>query len=211
MTDYHGNTNKAKEEGKKEEKKIERITSSEVVIKKKGPWRTFKDLVIEADMGSVGRFIWLDLFIPMVKNMIVDTVDQGVKRAVYGDRRAAYRPPSSSLTGQQRITYNSPVSRPYTPYSSPSPRSQEIAPRPSHNSRSYIITAKNEAELVLEMIGNIIDRYGVVTVADLHEMLGIEHNYIDNNWGWRDVRNAQIRQIREGWVLELPEIEPLQN
>lgn len=216
MTDYQGNSHKQKEEAvKKEEKKIERITSGEVIIQKKGPWRKFRSLIIEADMNSVGRFIWFELLIPSFKNLLVDTVEQGIKRTVYGDRRAAYRPPSQALSGQvSRIQYNSPVIR-----HQPDPASQQRAlpmsagaPRSTvKDPRGYVISSKADAERVLEMMANIIDTYDVVTVADLHDMLGLESTYVDQKWGWINMIDVQVRQIREGWVLELPPAEELQN
>lgn len=215
MTDYQGNSHKQKEEeSKKQEKNIERITSGEVIIQKKGPWRKFKSLIIEADMNSVGRFIWFELLIPSFKNLLVDTVEQGIKRTVYGDRRAAYRPPSSSLGAGQisRIQYNSPVIRHH-----PDPASQRALPMSSaprstvNDPRGYIIPSKDEAERVLESMADVIDTYDVITVSDLHGMLGLETTYVDQKWGWTSMIGAQIRQIREGWVLELPPTQELQN
>jgi hypothetical protein len=215
MTDYQGNSHKQKEEEvKKQEKHIERITSGEVIIQKKGPWRKFKSLIIEADMNSVGRFIWFELLIPSFKNLLVDTVEQGIKRTVYGDRRAAYRPPSSSLgVGQtSRISYNSPVVRYHPDPAASQQRALPSAPRSTVNDpRGYIIPSRDEAERVLEMMANVIDTYDVITVADLHGMLGLESTYVDQKWGWINMVGAQIRQVREGWVLELPPAEEMQN
>ncbi len=213
MTDYQGNSHKQKEEEvKKQEKRIERITSSEVIIQKKGPWRKFRSLIIEADMNSVGRFIWFELLIPSFKNLLVDTVEQGIKRTVYGDRRAAYRPPSASLgVGQaSRIQYNSPVIR-----HQPDPVQRAIptssAPRSTvSDPRGYIIASREEAQRVLEMMADIIDTYDVINVADLHGMLGLESTYVDQKWGWVNMIGAQVRQVREGWILELPPPEEMQ-
>lgn len=206
MTDYQGNSHKEKEGGQQPEKKIERITNAEVVIQKQGPWRKFKGMIIEADMGSVGRYIWIDLVIPTIKNVIVDIVEQGIKRTVYGDRRASYRTPSSVLTGrEQRISYDSRSIRNYNPDPRGTPQLPPISRSSAQDARGYIIATREDAEEVLEMLADVIDRYEKVTVADLHEMLGLDSTHVDQIWGWLDVRRAQIRQIREGWILELPD------
>lgn len=217
MTDYHGNTHKEKEAAAAKtgtpEKKIERITSAEVIIQKKGPGRKLKEMLIAADMKSVGSYLWWDLLIPMMKNAIVDTVEQGIKRTVYGDRRAAMFARDIRNPMQSRTTYtpyNQPVlSRPYPgdPRMTMAP-ALESGPRASSSNisnRGYVISSKDEAEEVLEMMLNIINSYQVVTVADLTEMLGLPMDPINNRWGWNDIRTAQIRQIREGWLLELPD------
>lgn len=73
----------------------------------------------------------------------------------------------------------------------------------------YIISRREDAERVLEMMAHRLDKYEVVTVADLNDMLGISSEWTDTRWGWIDIRDAQIRQIREGWRLELPDAEEL--
>lgn len=218
MTDYQNNSNKAKggNDPQQPEKKIERITSSQVIVRKKGPWRTFKSLIIEADMSSVGRFVWLDLLVPTIKNVIVDTAEQGIKRLVYGDLRASYRPtlPSSSMgIGRQGLTTYTPYNQASLPMRAQDPRTMQGLPSRTvaADARGYIISSKEDAEDVLTMLATVIDRYEVVTVADLHEMLGLPSNHVDHRWGWIDVRNAQIRQVREGWILELPRPEEIPN
>lgn len=223
MTDYQGNSHKAKEGGKPAEpKKIERITTSEVKIRKRGPLRTFKNLIIEADMGSVGRFVWLDILVPMMKNMFVASIEQGANRMVYGDRRAGFRlPPSSGMLGlgsspQRGLTTYTPyssMSQPQLPAHMQDPRTMQQLPavRTTGDSRSYLIRSKDEAEETLTTMAMVIDQYHVVSVADLHEMLGVEVSPIDHRWGWVDVRAAQIRQVRDGWALEVPQPEALSN
>jgi hypothetical protein len=218
MTDYRGNSHKSKGGGPDnpvEEKQIERITSAEVRIRKRGPMRTFKKLIIEADMGSVGHFVWLDIIVPMFKNMIVSTIEQGAHRAVYGDRYAAGlrpRPPSSAVgIGQTRGVINHvPYERAGLPMGRPDPRGVPQLQRGGlADPRGYLIVNREEAVRVLEQMAMVIDRYDVVSVADLHGMIGLTSSHIDNRWGWIDVRDAQIRGVRDGWLLELPEPEEI--
>lgn len=221
MTDYRGNSHKSRGGGGDqpvEEKKIERITTAEVRVRKRGPMRTFKKLIIEADMGSVGHFVWLDIIVPMFKNMIVSTIEQGAHRAVYGDRYSAGlrpRPPSSAMgIGAQRGVIN------YVPHDRPGalgvgrndPRGMPQLPsggRGLPDPRGYLIVSRDEAVRTLEQMAMVIDRYEGVSVADLHEMIGLTSTPIDTRWGWTDVRDAQIRGVRDGWLLELPEPEEI--
>ena len=50
----------------------------------------------------------------------------------------------------------------------------------------------------------VIERYDVVSRADLNDMAGIPATYVDNAWGWTSIRFAGIKQVREGYLLELP-------
>jgi len=72
-----------------------------------------------------------------------------------------------------------------------------------------ILPDKAEADLVLERMADILNEYEVVTVTDLNEMLDRESSYVDNKWGWTDLRGARVEQIREGWIINFPPIEPI--
>lgn len=63
--------------------------------------------------------------------------------------------------------------------------------------------------MVLERLNDIIDRYEVASVADLHELVGLPTTHVDNKWGWENVRYAEVRQIREGFLLDLPPAMPI--
>ncbi len=55
----------------------------------------------------------------------------------------------------------------------------------------------------------LIEKYETVSVADLYELLGVEASYTDEKWGWVDLRDAGIRRVRDGYLLDLPKPESL--
>jgi hypothetical protein len=71
------------------------------------------------------------------------------------------------------------------------------------------MVSREEAENVIERLGDIIDVYKVATVADLHSLCDLPSTYIDNKWGWQALNYASVRQIREGFLLDLPPAEPI--
>lgn len=215
MTDYQGPPKKKKKdilelESKKSDKTVERVTSGEVIVTKKTLGRKFKDLVSEMDIRGVSSYIWHEIMIPAAKNMVVDTVQRGAERAVYGEtavRRRTYG------TGT-RIQYNNPVSRMHRDVVSrevssiinQGPQASRYHRRPQD---AYILASREEAELVVEQMIDIIDNYEVASVADLHATIGLQSTHVDEKWGWSDLREARIRQIREGFLLDLPMPEPI--
>lgn len=72
-----------------------------------------------------------------------------------------------------------------------------------------IFTSREEAESVLEMLGDIIDKEKVATKMELLEICGRPTQYTDQKWGWSFIGNAEIIQIREGWLLDLPPMEQI--
>lgn len=78
-----------------------------------------------------------------------------------------------------------------------------------HEINDIVVGTREEAELVVERLGDILETYDVVSLADLNELLGLQTSPIDNKWGWTFIKNVPIRQIRQGYLLELPPLEEI--
>lgn len=216
MTDYQGNPKKKNREleqpKKKKEKSVERVTRGQVIVTKKSLGRKAKDLIIEMDIRGVSRYIWHEILVPAAKNMVVDSVQRGAERAVYGE--TAVRRRTYGYGGSSRYQYNNPinrmhrdvVSREVTNIVNQGPISGRYPRRPQD---AYILTSREEAELVIDQMNDIIDNYEVASVADLHATIGLTSTPVDNKWGWTYLGNVQIRQIREGFLIDLPLPEPI--
>ena len=74
---------------------------------------------------------------------------------------------------------------------------------------SIMFTTRSEAEDVLNHLISICDRRGVVTVGDLYNLASMSTSYTEENWGWRDLRNARVVHIRSGYILDLPRPEDI--
>lgn len=55
----------------------------------------------------------------------------------------------------------------------------------------------------------LIDTYGLASVADLYDLVGKTCEYTDNNYGWNDIRSAAVVRVRDGYLLKLPRALPL--
>jgi hypothetical protein len=210
VEDYQANSKKVKGEVEKKaakpEKKIEKVTVGQVIVKKKSLGQKIKDVFIEADFRSVTRYVVSEVMIPAARNMIVDASTKGVERMMYGDRAYQRRGPGM---GQPRITYNSPVNR--GEYRNPltRPPSQSGLSHPRAGRNDFILTSREEAFQVLESMNDIIEMYEAVSVADLNELVGFPSSYVDQKWGWTYLGNAQVRPVRDGFMIDLPPAESI--
>lgn len=221
MDDYSNAHNLAKEGKKKDkdktkdpkDKKVERVTKEAVVVQKKSLGRKTKDLFIEADFQSVGRYLFMGVLIPALKNTIVDMGTQGIRRLVMGenvDRMSRFRGQGPRSTYYQ---YNSPVNRDRgyaDPISRSAPPVTTTARSPRNVREDFICTSREDAEKVLEQMGDILDQYGVVTVQDLNNTVGWPSEYTDNNWGWDFLGDVVIRQVPQGFLIDLPPAQHVQ-
>lgn len=197
------------------EKKVERVTSGATIQKKRGIGRKFKELIIGVNPREVGRYVITDVIIPSLKNLFVDTVTKGVNRMTYRNS-----PPGTTFggmnLGRQMINYQTPVDRSYSAgmrgISAMLPGQPPYrAPEPQQATSDIILALRDDAVIVLDLMQQICSQYGKVTVADLHELTGLPHSYVENNWGWVNLVGADIRQVREGFLLVLPNPQPLAN
>lgn len=214
--DYQGNPNKDKEKDKKPEKKIEKVVTGEVITKPKSIGQKFKSIFFGGDLKAATRYVAADVILPALRDTLVDAITNGARRMVYGEsmyrrhRPFEYRP---------TVSYNNPIqTRSYASYAYPrdprDPRDRANLPdqpnryrqeRPENN--PIIIAKRSDAESVVERLYDVLETYEVVSLADFYDMLGWKASPIDNNWGWTQLRNIEIRQVREGYLIDLPPVE----
>jgi len=205
--DYKSNSNKSKEPAKpKVVKKIDRVVTGEVIVHKKTLGEKIKGIFIEADFKNVARYIVSDVLLPAARNTIVDASTKGIERMMYGETAIRRR----NLGAGPRVTYNAPVNRGYRESSSVIPaRVPGASSGPRHSLNEFILTSREEADLVVERMNDIIDQFEVASVADLNDLVGFPTSYTDNKWGWIYLGDVQIRQVREGYLIDLPSPEPI--
>ncbi len=213
MPDYQGNSKKIKETEKAPAKNIEKVVVTDVIIQKRGIGRKFKDLFIAADFKSVLHYVAYDVCVPAARNMVFDALTRGGERVLFGEAASRRR----NIGASSRVTYNNPINRGggyrdsayasprYAPPVSPEPRTSR------HVRDEFIISSREEAELVLGTMIEIIEKYDVASVADLHELVGIQSSHIDHKWGWIYLTDVQIRQVREGYLIDFPQPEPIMS
>ena len=201
MDDYKPNSNRFKE-GKVDEpvvreKKVEAITTA--TVKKKGEMKKFTDIFISEDVGSVKSYIFMDVLVPSIKKAISDIVTNGIDMILYGESGRTKRPGSTASKVSYRGYYNQdqPVAR-------------TTARTAAYDYDDVILSTRGEAEEVLSRMDDLIATYGVVSVADLYDLVNVSCNYTDNKYGWTNLVNVvPVRASGGGYILKLPRALPL--
>lgn len=205
--DYQGNTDKDKVTPP--EKQIEKVVTGEVIQKQKSIGRKFKDVFFGGDLKLAMRYVGAEVLLPAFRNLLVDSVTKGAERVVYGDSSYRRRP----VDYRPRVQYNNPIYRgiPRDPreraYLPDQPRDPYRVVR--RDSKDIIVATRDDADVVVERLIDILDKYETASVADLNQLLGLPTSHIDNKWGWRYLNNVEVRQIREGYLIELPPVEEI--
>ena len=201
---FPGNSQRDKKTAPKE-KKVERVTTAEPIRRKKGLGRKFKDVFFGGDPKATASFIVQSVLIPAAKDMIVDAASEGVQKLVRGDSYRRRSAPSSGPSGYvayNRIGRGPPVAE--------SPRSMSPRARARHEFDEIVLQSRQEAETVIEQMYEIVSKYDTATVSDLYDLVGIRATHVDHKWGWTDMRGAGVVRVRDGFLLELPDVVPME-
>lgn len=219
--DYHGNPHKDKD--KASEKNVEKVVTGEVINKPKSIGKKFKDVFFGGDLKSAARFAVADILLPGFRDLLFDMLTRSSEAIIGGSKRVIYgesvyerrRPPEY----RSRILYNNIITRdvyPRDPRESRDPRFARERSRLPDRYREerpgindIILAQKEDAELVVEQLIDIIDKYDYVSLADFYKLLGWASSAIDFKWGWTYLHNVEIRQVRDGWLIDLPPLEAI--
>lgn len=205
MTEYKSNSYKSKKEEQmpavSERQKVDKVVRGAVKTKKKNDVRKFADAFISEDMHSVGNYILMDVIIPAVKDIVEDIVTNSIRMMLRGETGVRKSNSSASSKISYRNFYDD--KRDNNRYTSDS------RTRTGYSYDDIILETRGEAEEVLARMDELIDNYGVVSVADLYDLVGITGNYTDNKYGWSNIRNAEPVRVRDGYILKLPKALPI--
>lgn len=208
--EYKNNSFKHKEEQKRniadeqkravEERRKQIQKSGTATFKKKSGFQKFIEEFINVDMPAIKDYVVKDVVIPMTKRAISDTIMNTINMLFYGEqgRNKNNNSPVSKIS--YRSFYDNPTSN--SSLRSPANTSTYAYDEITLSTRGY-------AELVLQQMDDIVAAYGFVRVADFYELVGVTGSYTDNNYGWTNLRTAQVVQVRDGYKIKLPRAMPL--
>lgn len=197
MEEYKSNSHKARERKNEPvaEKKVEKIISGSAKSKKKSGLQKITNVLVPEDVDDVKSYIFEDIVVPAVKDIILDAV-----RAFLG------------VNGNSRGKSSSASKVSYRKYYDDRERRDSGSGNRTRSGYEYddiILDNRGEAEDVLSRMDELIATYGVVSVADFYDLVGITGNYTDNKYGWSDIRNASVVRVRDGYMIKLPKALPL--
>lgn len=196
--DYKPNSKLSREKTNKEEpkkEKVEKIVTGKVKSKKKNG---LLSLFVSEDVVDIKSYIIMDVLIPTAKKAISEIVTNGIDMMLYGETGRNKKSSNSS-----RISYRSYYDR------DDRERERSRSRTSGYNYDDIILETRGEAEEVISRMEELIDVYGMASVADLYDLVGLRGQYTDNKYGWTDIRTAISVRVRDGYLLKMPRAIPL--
>lgn len=183
-----------------DKKKVEKVVSGNVKVKKKNGVTKFADTFISEDIHNVKSYVITDVLIPSIKRAISEMVTNGIDMILYGSTGGR-----SERSSAYRVSYRNYYDR----RDDDCYRDRDRVRTSPYSFDDIVLDSRGEAEEVLARMDELIDQYGIVSVADLYDLVGVSGNYTDNKYGWTNIRNAEPIRVRDGYMLRLPKALPI--
>lgn len=185
-----------------EREKLESVVSGNVVKRRKPLGKKLAEAFAGDDARTVGGYLFTDVVVPAIKSLILDAITEGGQRLLFGGSGGSRSSHGRRIIPSNTNAYNRMSSGGSTVSSGG--RNLSASTREVKSFDEIVLDSREEADLVLEKLVDYVSEYGAVRVADLYDAVGMTPNMTDEQWGWKDLRTAHVRRVREGWLIEMP-------
>ena len=151
---------------------------------------------VSDSLSVVWSYIWADVLIPALKDMLFEGVTEGANHLIY---REGMGPRGSSIRKR----------RGHTNYNAASKPTFSKRDRKRMTVSNIVCYTRAEDQDILKDLHAAIEKYEVLSVAEFYDAAGITSSFADENWGWYSLRGAAVVHSGLGYALRLPDPEPL--
>jgi len=180
-------------------RKVRKSIEGRALVKKKSFTQSIAQALVGDNTNNVGFYIINEVLLPAAKNTISEMVTSAIEMFLYGDTNERGR--SKRDKGRTTVSYGSYYNR--------GRDRDEERHRPSYRDKFNLddiyFRSGDEASEVLDDLGELLEDYEQVTVADFFELAGIDGaSWAHNKYGWEDLRKAYCTHTRHGYKIVLP-------
>lgn len=169
---------------------------------KKNKWQEFASAFFEEDIQDVKGYIFKEVFVKGVKDIIFEAFRAfwypgggGGRRGGSGSRRA-HTSYDSYYDDRNVSSYKPP---------------QRAVPRTSSfDITSIVFDTRKQAQDVLDRLVDYREEYGKVTVSRLYDFSGLTPPISSNKYGWYSLSGSETVTLDDGYGLRLPKPQPIQ-
>lgn len=174
--------------------KANKVVTGAVRQKKKNGITRFGDMIVPGDLDSAANYILQDVLIPYIQKALYDTICNGLG-ILLGQAPRYSKDNNSNSRPSYRAYYDQRSDR--GEYSS-------SRSRPVYSYDDLMFDRRADAEEVLWQMEEFLEKFDVVSVADMLDFAGIQSNYTDHKYGWTNLRSARVESVLGGYRIHLP-------
>ena len=198
LGDLKSNSFKSKEETNEPTKKsLPKVVTGEVKTRSRSLLGKVADILVNQDVENVKEHVVDDVIIPSIKHTVVDALVRLVE--LFFDTRRTK--PSGEKTSYTNY-YNKGSSSSSKPAASEQDRTSYGSKKKDFE--TVIVETRAEAEDVIDALSTAIVTYDSVSVADFHDIIGVQSYFTDNKYGWTNLAGAKVERVSGGYLIKLP-------
>lgn len=193
----------SKEAPAKVEKKPTSVIKGTAKVKKKSEIHKFADIFLAEDVNAVKDFLVRDVLIPGAKKLVYDIFVDGLGMLLNGTTAR-----KNSNTSVPYVSYGKSYDRRDERPSDRYRDRRDNERRDYYNFNDVVFETRGDAERVLMLMRDSLQRYDFVSIFDLYDFSNLPTMPSDNNYGWISLRNVEVRRVHDGYKLTLPRALP---
>lgn len=140
---------------------------------------------------DIGNALFNELFVPSLKTITKDFFIEGIRMLFEGNS------PQPKAKGTHR-SYN-------MLYRGNQNRGRVSVARTREVFDDLYFDRREDAELVLGRMMELIAEYGWATMGDLYTLAGLSTNFTHENYGWEDLRRCRVHYTTDGYLIDFPD------
>lgn len=192
MEEYGSNSDKAL--SNKRTEPVKPVVTKPVKVRKPSGVKKFFSMFISDNIGDLKSYVVHDVIIPTLQDTVINSLEM-----IFHGR-------SKSKSRVSTVDYSSISSG---SSSSIKPSTSRVIDSRRLN-EEFVYETRGEADVVLDGLNDILQSYGIASVADLYDLSGkTTSNYTLQKYGWRNLDGCRARRIIGGYVLDLPKATPI--
>lgn len=213
MEEYKGNSHRDRQRASRPEvrkddvpeKRVEKAVTTTVSVQKKNQISRLSEVFFAKDIRSVVTYMKDEWLIPNLRQAAWALFANSLHMMLFGEPDRENR----NRTNASRVSYWQPnINRLMDRRDD---RREPIRTRKDAYSYDDIMfTNRGDAELALDKMFELLQRYNIVRVADLFELVDQTCSSTDYAYGWTDLSSVKAVAVAGGkWMLTMPRAMPL--
>lgn len=158
--------------------------------------------IISEDANEVKNYVLSDVVFPAIKDIIYNAFTSTIEMFLFGEARGR-RVGGGYSRGRGGY---SDYSRMYRRYEDERPRGERTRASRSMGVVEAVVKTRADAVYVRDEMLHDVDDYEQVRVSEFYQLVGMDTDYMDEKWGWTDLRDNDIliRPYRGEFLISMP-------
>lgn len=182
-------------------------------LEKKNELVKLADIFVADDMKNILSDVFHERVVPIIKNGLFDIGNYFLGRSLFGqgasNKKRDY--PSSGRTTDYSTKRNTTTTTfgDRDRITDRSDSKDDVIRNMSYNDVCF--DTRGEAEEILDDLNDLIDTNGFATVFDFFDDAHMSCDYTLDNYGWTDLRRAEVVYGRNGYKIKFPRATSLKR